>query len=212
MGDRFNTTAGWVLFAGIIALGLSSISMRIFHTERPEEMSYPIEGVVTAGADDGPSLAMMMSKADVSKGEKVFAKCIACHTINQGGADGIGPNLYGIMGLPIGKHAAGFAYSSALAEKGGDWNFENMDAWLKSPRGFASGTKMSFAGLSKIDDRAAVIVYMNSMGSNIPLPEVVEEAAADAETTGDEAEAEADLEGEAAAEEDAAAEENEGGK
>ncbi len=181
MGDRFNTTAGWVLFAGIIALGLSSISMRIFDTHRPEEMAYPIEGVVSSeGGDEGPSLAMLLSTADIAAGEKVFAKCVACHTPNQGGANGIGPNLYGVMGLPIGKHAAGFAYSSALSGHGGNWDFENMDAWLKSPKAFASGTKMSFAGLSKGEDRANVIVYMNSLGSNLPLP-TVEAAPVDAE-------------------------------
>ncbi len=208
MGDRFNTTAGWVLFAGIIALGLSSISMRVFEPEHHEENAYPIEGVVSSeGAAEGPSLAMMMSKADLTKGEKVFAKCVSCHTITPGGASGIGPNLNGILGKPVA--GGSFAYSSALKEVGGNWNFEQMDAWLKSPKAFASGTKMSFAGLGKADDRAAVIVYMNSMGSNIPLPDVVEEAAADVETA--EAEAEADLEGEAAAEQNAAAEENEGG-
>ncbi|WP_336987280.1 cytochrome c family protein [Altererythrobacter aquiaggeris] len=183
MGDRFNTTAGWVLFAGVVALGLSSISMRVFSTERPEEMAYPIEGVVSSeGGEDGPSLAMVLSTADVARGEKVFAKCQSCHTIDQGGANGIGPNLYGIMGVPVGKHAAGFVYSSALSGHGGNWDFENMDAWLKSPKAFASGTKMSFAGLSKIEDRADVIVYMNSKGSNIPLPAVAEEAPAETET------------------------------
>ncbi len=173
MGDRFNTTAGWVLFAGIIALGLSSISMRIFDTHRPEEMAYPIEGVVSSeGGDSGPSLAMLLSTADIAAGEKVFAKCVACHTPNQGGANGIGPNLYGIMGKPVGKHAAGFAYSSALSGHGGNWDFDNMDAWLKSPKAFASGTKMSFAGLGKDEDRANVIAYLNSLGSNLPLPTV----------------------------------------
>ena len=93
------------------------------------------------------------------------------HTINQGGADGIGPNLYGVMGKPIGKHAAGFAYSSALSGHGGDWTWENMNEWLTSPRAFANGTKMSFAGLSKPEDRANVMEYLASMGGAPAKPE-----------------------------------------
>ena len=211
MGDRFNTTTGWVLFAGIIALGLSSIFMRVFDMERPETMGYPIAGVETAGGgDEGPSLATVLNEVTVEQGEKVFAKCTSCHTIESGGPNGIGPNLYGIMGKSVGGGTPGFAYSSALKDVCGNWGFENMSDWLKSPRAFASGTKMSFAGLSSIEDRAAVSVYMNSMGSNLPLPE------APAEPTEAEAEAEDAAEAgeavEAEAEQDAAAEENEGGE
>ncbi|MXO65057.1 c-type cytochrome [Altericroceibacterium endophyticum] len=190
MNDRFNTIFGWALFSGVVALGLSSISSRIFHADkpdRPEQMGYTIEGVAEEGGDEGPSLAMLLSEADASKGESTFAKCVSCHTIDQGGADGIGPNLYGVVGKPIGKHAAGFAYSSVLSEHGGNWDFANLDEWLKSPRAFAPGTKMSFAGLSKPEDRANVIAFLNEHGSNIPYPEVeapaAEEGAADAEDT-----------------------------
>lgn len=173
MDDRFNTASGWILFAGIIALGLSYLSSKVFDTERPEVMGYAVEVADAGGGDSGPSLAELLATGDAAAGEKVFAKCSACHTINQGGAQGIGPNLYGIMGLPIGKHVPGFAYSSALAEKGGNWGFEEMDAWLKSPRGFANGTKMSFAGLGKPEDRANVMLYMLANGGGLELPEVV---------------------------------------
>lgn len=186
MNDRFNTAAGWVLFSGIVALGLSSISSRWFHgdqAERPEEMGYPIEGVVEEGAaDQGPPLANLLAAGDAAAGEKVFAKCVACHTINQGGADGIGPNLYGVLGSAVGGHSAGFAYSSALKDKGGSWTYEAMDEWLKSPRAFASGTKMSFAGLSSAEDRANVILYLRENGGGPALPEPVAEAAEGAES------------------------------
>lgn len=202
MTDRLNTFFGWLLFAGILALGFSIVSSMYFAADkphRPHEMGYPIAGVVEAGAaDQGPTLAEMLAVADTAAGEKVFAKCIACHTIEQGGATGIGPNLYGVVGTPIATHAPGFAYSSALADHGGNWDFENLDAWLASPRAFAPGTKMSFAGLSSLEDRANVIAYMNAMGSNLPMP-VVEEAPAEEETT-------AEGEEEAAAEEGAEAE------
>lgn len=172
MDDRFNTFAGWALFAGIIALGGGIVSSKIFHTERPEEMGYVIEGVEAEGegAAAGPSLNTLLASADPAKGEKVFAKCMACHTINQGGANGIGPNLHGILGEGVGTGHPGFAFSDALKSKGGTWDFATMDAWLKSPREFAPGTKMTFAGLSKPEDRANIIAYINSQGSNLPLP------------------------------------------
>ena len=172
MDDRFNTFAGWALFAGIIALGGGIVSSKIFHTERPEEMGYKIEGVEAEGeaADKGPSFNTLLAHADVSKGEKVFAKCVACHTINEGGANGIGPNLYETVGEAVATGKAGFAFSDALKSKGGTWDFATLDAWLKSPREFAPGTKMTFAGLSKPEDRANLIAYLNSQGSNLPLP------------------------------------------
>jgi len=174
MTDRFNTIAGWTLFAGIVALGLSIASGLYFEGDkphRPHEMGYPIAGVVEEGAaDEGPALATLLATGDAAKGEAVFAKCLACHTIEQGGANGIGPNLYGILGKPIGKHAAGFAYSSDLAGHGGEWTYETMDPWLKSPKGMVPGTKMTFAGLGTPEDRANVMLYLLANGGGPPLP------------------------------------------
>lgn len=176
MNDRLNTIFGWVLFAGIIALGLSIISGMYFqagHPEPPEQFGYAIQGVVEEGAEEaGPDLGTLLAAADPAAGEKVYAKCVACHTINQGGANGIGPNLYGVLGTPVGAHAPGYAYSSALSGHGGAWTYENMDDWLANPRAFASGTKMSFAGLSRPEDRANVIAYLkaNGGGPDYPAP------------------------------------------
>jgi len=173
MGDRFNTVAGWALFAGIIALGGAIVSSKYFHDERPEKMGYAIEGVEVegeGGGDSGPGLNTLLASADVAAGEKVFAKCAACHTVNQGGANGIGPNLYATVGEAIGQGKGGFAFSEALKSKGGEWSFENLDHWLKSPREFAPGTKMTFAGLSNPADRANLIAWLNTQGSNLPLP------------------------------------------
>jgi cytochrome c len=173
MGDRFNTAAGWALFAGIIALGGAIVSSKFFHEERPEKMGYAIEGVEAEGgsaAASGPGLNTLLASADVAAGEKVFAKCAACHTANQGGANGIGPNLYATVGEAIGQGKGGFAFSDALKSKGGNWTFENLDHWLTSPREFAPGTKMTFAGLGNPVDRANLIAWLNTQGSNLPLP------------------------------------------
>lgn len=172
MNDRTNTIAGWVLGAGIVALGASIVTGEVFKSERPETMGYPIEGVEVEGEGDEAAeqpIAAFLASADAGAGEQVFKKCAACHTINQGGASGLGPNLYATMGKPIAGHA-GFPYSDALKGKGGTWTWDAMSEWLKSPKNFAPGTKMTFAGLSKPEDRANLMVYMNAQGSNIPLP------------------------------------------
>lgn len=173
MSDKFNTIAGWALFGGIVAIGLSSVSSRVFMADKHHEVEKPGYTIVAAegeGGDSGPSLNTLLASADPAAGEKLFAKCTACHTINSGGANGIGPNLYGTLGEPIGKGKGGFAFSSALSGHGGNWDFASMSDWLASPKAFAPGTKMSFAGLSKPEDRANIIAYMNSQGSNLPLP------------------------------------------
>lgn len=177
MNDNRNTIFGWILFSGVVALGLSSVSSRIFESEEPEKEGYFVEDVQEgAGEDEGPSLAVLLASGDAAKGEAIFAKCAACHTIAQGGPNGIGPNLYHVVGEKIGEGRGGFAFSSDLAGHGGTWTYENLDTWLKSPRAFAAGTKMSFAGLGKPEDRANVILYLreNGGGPALPTPEAPE--------------------------------------
>jgi cytochrome c len=198
-GDLFNTAAGWVLFAGVVGLGLAQLSKGYFHgdkPDRPEKLGYVIEGAVEEGA--GPAEASIadalnaMPAAElVAAGEKAFAKCQSCHTINAGGANGIGPNLHGTMGKAVASHA-GFAYSAELKAVGGTWDWDKMDAWLKNPKGMVAGTKMSFAGLGKVEDRAAIAAYLNAQGSNLPFPAAAAPAAAaDSEAAAAEGEAEA---------------------
>ena len=192
-GDLFNTAAGWVLFAAGLGLGLSILSGKYFHgtkPERPEKLGYVIEGVVEEGGGAAAEISMaealnMLPAAElIAKGEKVFAKCQSCHTIQAGGPNGIGPNLHGVMGEAIGN-GRGFAFSEALSSKGGNWDWDTMNTWLKNPKAFAAGTKMSFAGLPKIEDRAAVAMYLNSQGSNLPVPAFVADAAAGAPAGGE---------------------------
>ena len=171
MDDRFNTLAGWVLFAGIGALGSSIIAGEAFHSERPEKMGYPIAGVVEEGAGGAEAekpIEFYLASADPAKGEQVFNKCMACHNADKGGANQLGPNLWGVLGEPIGQ-GKGFAFSPALSGKGGNWNWDNLSQWLTSPKAFAQGTKMTFAGLSNPQDRANVIAFLNSH-SDAPKP------------------------------------------
>lgn len=208
MDDRFNTAAGWALFAGIVGLGASIASGMYFQADEPHEVEqggYPIEDA-DGGAEDGGAAAIdigtLMTMGDVATGQQqAAARCGNCHTFDQGGKNGTGPNLYGIMGLPIGKHAAGFNYSADLSSKGGNWDFESMNQWLLAPKQFVPGTTMGFAGLKDDAARASIILYLNSLGSNLPLPAPAPAAAPAAE--GDAAAAPAD--GEAAADGAAAA-------
>lgn len=184
MDDRFNTIAGWTLFSGVVGLSLSVVSSMYFQADKnhaPATPGYAVEGGAEEGAGSSEvPIATLLATADIAKGEATFAKCTSCHTVNAGGANGIGPNLHGVMGEGVGQGHAGFAFSDALKSKGGTWTFEAMSDWLKSPKAFAPGTKMTFAGLSKPEDRANIIAYLNSQGSNLPLPKADAAPAADA--------------------------------
>ena len=171
MDDRFNTIAGWVLGAGIVLLGGTLVTGELFHAERPEVMGYPIEGVEedSEGGEAEQPIAFYLQTADVGRGEAQFRKCASCHTINQGGADGLGPNLHGVMGTGV-PHSAGFNFSEALRAKGGTWDWDSMSAWVANPRTFAPGTRMTFPGLADPQDRADLLLYMNAQGGTLQVP------------------------------------------
>ena len=173
MDGRFNTIAGWVLGAGIVLLGANLVTHEIFKSEHSNQMGYPVNGGEEAGAAGGPAeqpAAFYLQTADAGRGERVFAKCQGCHTINQGGANGTGPNLWGTMGEAVGTGHGGFAFSDALRTKGGRWDWDTMNAWLTSPRDFAPGTRMTFAGLSNPQERADVMLFLNGHGGTLTVP------------------------------------------
>ncbi len=188
MQDRTNTIAGWVLAGGIAALGLSIVSGEYFHAERPEKMGYVVEGVeeeggAAGGAEAAQPIEFYLASADPAKGAEVFKKCAACHNAEKGGPNALGPNLWGVLGEPIGK-GKGFPWSDALAGKGGNWEWANLSEWLQSPKKFAPGTKMTFAGLSKPEERANVIAYLNQQSdSPRPMPAAPAAAPAPADNT-----------------------------
>lgn len=188
MKDRQNTINGWILFAGIVALGGTIVSGEMFKGERPEEMGYPIEGVVEEGADAAEAekpIAFYLASADAANGENVFKKCAACHNAAPGGANALGPGLHGVMGAPIAAHP-GFAFSDALKGVGGTWDWDKMSAWIANPKKFAPGTKMTFAGLSNPQDRADLLLWLNGQGGKltVPPPPSAEVAAAEADDAG----------------------------
>ena len=186
---EFNKYAGWGLAAVLAVLAVNIGSDIAFKPSKPEKPSYIVEGVVaeasTAAAPavaDKP-IAFYLASASAEKGEAVFKKCGACHNNIKGGAAGIGPNLYGIVGN-VHAHMPGFAYSDAIAAmKGKPWSWDELNLWLTNPKAYAAGNKMSFAGISKPEERAAVLVYLNSKSDKpLPLPAVPAEAAPAAAT------------------------------
>lgn len=190
MDDRSNTIAMMVLAAGIVALGSSIVTAEYFHPERPEKMGYVVEGVEAEAGEGGEAAAeqpieFYLAKADPAKGEQVFKKCAACHNADKGGPNALGPNLWGAMGKPHG-HVPGFAYTDALKSVPGVWDWKSMSDWLHSPKKYAPGTKMTFAGLSKPEDRADVIAFLNARSdSPLPLPAAPAADAASAPAEGE---------------------------
>ncbi|MBO6519087.1 MAG: cytochrome c family protein [Rhodospirillales bacterium] len=163
-----------LLMAAWVVWGSNQIGNMLVHADELSEDAYKIEvaesgGGAAASAEQAPEESAMdlLASATTDRGEKVFKKCAGCHTIEKGGADKVGPHLWGVMGRALGG-VSGFAYSDALAAKGGEWTFEDMDAFLKSPRDFVPGTKMTFAGLKKASDRAAVLLYLRENHDNPP--------------------------------------------
>jgi cytochrome c len=183
------------LLAGLVAvLGVSIASDMMFARHMPEKPGYEIAGVEEAPASGAAAAeaekpaAFYLASADVAKGEAVFKKCAACHNADPAGANGTGPGLYGVVGRGIASHP-GFAYSDALSGmKGKNWDWDALWGWLKSPKAYAAGNKMSFAGITKPEDRAAVIAWLNSKSASpLPLPAAPAEAAPAAEAAEGEA-------------------------
>jgi len=110
-------------------------------------------------------ISLILANASLDKGQKIFKKCSACHTYKKEGANKVGPNLWNIINSPKAK-VEGFAYSKALAEFGGQWGYEELAQFLYKPKEYIKGTKMNFAGLKKVQDRANLILFLRNQSDN----------------------------------------------
>lgn len=175
---EFNKIAGAVLASVLVIIGVQHLAEIIYHTEDANPLTYPVE---VAGADHGGDAAgdkpvevvipftQLLASADASKGAKVFKKCASCHTLPEGGNNGTGPNLFGVVGRDVGS-SSGFSYSQGMATLGGTWTFDRLNEFLTKPKAYLPDTKMSFAGIKKPQQRADLVAFLNQQGSNLPVP------------------------------------------
>jgi cytochrome c len=167
-----------VLSAGIAFMVTGLVGQGLVHVERPHESAIQIGEVAAAQPTEAPAAAApalepivpLLASANVQNGETLAKRlCASCHSFNEGGKNGVGPNLHGVIGSPHG-HAEGFSYSAAIKGKQGPWTYEEMNAWLLKPNAYAPGTRMAFAGIANTQQRADVIAYLKSVSPNAPNP------------------------------------------
>jgi cytochrome c len=170
---EWNKIIASVLTALIIAMVAGILSNMLVRTKPLEKPVFVVAGgeqTASAPAAEQPAaaklepIAPLLAKADPKKGQQLTTVCQACHTFDKGGPNKIGPNLWNVVGQPIGEDRGGFAFSPALeADKGQKWDPEKLNDWLNNPQHFAPGTKMTFAGFPKAENRADVIAYLQTL-------------------------------------------------
>lgn len=189
---EFNKIAAAILIAGIIAVAAGIIANNVMKPHELDKLVIQIDGMdevekPSAGGtqqEQGPGqIAALLAAADLGKGEAAFKKCAACHTIEKAGAHRQGPNLWGVVGAKVAHHGD-YKYSKAMAEHGGDWNFDTLNGYLFKPARYVKGTKMTFVGIKDDAERANLIAYLrNQSDSPLPLPAVTATAPAAAPNT-----------------------------
>ena len=181
---ELNKILGAILGTCLITLALNIGAGAIFAPAKPAKPGYVI-AVKTEGAAEKKEAApkevplpVRLAKASVNKGQATAKQCQACHTFEKGGPNRVGPNLWNVVGNERGKGRNGFNFSSAMKAKGGEWTYDELDKFLANPRGYISGTAMTFAGLKNDQQRADVIDFLHTLSDNpLPLPKAQAENA-----------------------------------
>jgi cytochrome c len=177
---EWNKIIGAVLGTAIFIFVVRVVAENIYEPEKPAKPGYVVEGVVeNAGGGAAapveeamPDWGTVLAKADIAAGKAVSAKCEACHDLSNAKTTKIGPPLFGVVDRPRAS-VAGFSYSGAMKAKGGNWTYDELFKFLKSPGAYIPGTKMSFAGDSKVEDRINLIAFLRSNAdapAAIPAP------------------------------------------
>ena len=158
-----------ILITVLVVFGIGKISDFIFDKDEDSVVAYKVDppesDIVKNEAEASLDLKAMFALADLAHGEKVFKKCAACHSINQGGGNKIGPKLWNVMFRSVGA-VEDYKYSKALISYKKEWNWEEMNGFLIKPSSWIKGNKMGFAGLKDEKDRASVILYLNQNSDN----------------------------------------------
>jgi len=173
---ELNKFAGALLGVLLFAMSIHLLSGVLFSPHKPTIPGYdlpaPQEETAAGAAPQAAAepLPVLLAKADVGKGQASFKKCAACHTAEQGGPNKVGPNLYGVVGAPKAR-IAGFNYSGPLKAKGGEWSYDELNAFITNPKAHIPGTIMAFAGIQQAGERADLLAYLRSLhASPPPLP------------------------------------------
>ena len=173
---ELNKIIAAILMVALLVIGLGKIADVAFHVKKLENPGYKVEVESKLASSISPTseviekidIAAVMALGDFANGEKIFKKCAACHSINKGGKNKIGPALYNVVGRAVGG-VNDYKYSKALASYGKEWTFEELNGFLTKPSSYLKGTKMSYAGLRKEKDRASVIKYLNQSSDSPKL-------------------------------------------
>ena len=177
---EINKIIASILLVALLIIGISKVSNIVFNVDKLESPAYKVElpdndtknisVEDTVKVEDKVDISALMALGDITHGEKVFKKCSACHSIEAGGSNKIGPALYNVVGRKIAA-VEDYKYSKALVEYNKNWSFEELNGFLIKPQKWIKGTKMAYAGLRKEKDRASVILYLNKYSDNpLPLP------------------------------------------
>ena len=184
---ELNKILGAILGTVLVTLALNIGAGAIFAPEKPAKPGYAIavtqhgEGEKAGAAKEAEQpIETLLASASVEKGQATAKQCQACHTLEKGGPNRVGPNLWNIVDRPRASEA-GFNYSAAMKTKGGKWTFDELSKFLANPRGYIQGTAMTFAGLARGGQRADVIGYLRTLAdSPVPLPKAAANAPAPA--------------------------------
>jgi cytochrome c len=173
---ELNKIAGAVLGTCLALLALNITAEAIFAPHYPAKPGFEIEVKPEAPAAGGAEakadepIGRLLVSANIERGQGSTKACAACHTFQKGGPNGLGPNLYSVVGRARAS-VPGFAYSDAMKAKGGEWTIDDLNKFLTSPKDFVPSTKMNFPGFTKGNQRADVIAYLNSLADHPkPLP------------------------------------------